>query len=193
MINDWRSCWGQGDFPFLIVQLANFMKPVQQPQESSWALLREAQAQTAAGVSNAGLAVAIDIGEADDIPPRNKQDVGKRLAMVAQKIAYKENIVYSGPVFKNIRVKGDKAIISFDNTGSGLISWSGELTHFAIAGNDKKFVWAQTRIEGDTVIVSSPLVKDPIAVRYAWADNPEGCNLYNKEGLPAVPFRTDKW
>ena len=192
MIKDWRTAWGQGDFPFLIVQLANFraVKPV--PAESDWAELREAQYLTAKTVPNAGLAVAIDLGDANDIHPNNKQDVGARLALAARKIAYGEkNLVASGPVYKSMSVKDGRAMLKFANVGGGLVARDGDLKTFAIAGADKKFAWAKARIEDDSVVVWNEDVKDPVAVRYAWADNPEGCNLYNKEGLPAVPFRTD--
>lgn len=192
MIIDWRQAWQQGDFPFLIVQLANFKSPAKVPEESAWAELREAQAM-ALKLPNTGLAVAIDIGEADNIHPKNKQDVGKRLALAAEKIAYGKNIVYSGPTYESMEKKENKIKINFSHTGTGLIAKGGVLKQFAIAGEDKKFVWANAEINGKSVIVSSPQVTNPVAVRYAWADNPEGCNLYNREGLPAVPFRTDDW
>jgi len=140
-----------------------------------------------------GVAVAIDLGEWNELHPDNKKDIGLRLALAAQKMVYGENIVYSGPIYQSATIEGNKIIISFNNTGSGLISIDGEeLSQFAIAGADKKFVWAKARIDGDKVIVWNDAVTDPIYVRYAWADNPAGCNLYNKEGLPASPFRTDK-
>jgi sialate O-acetylesterase len=139
------------------------------------------------------MAVAIDLGEWNDIHPDNKKDVGERLALAAEKIAYGENIIYSGPIYQSSKVEGNKIIISFTNTGSGLITNDGEeLGEFAIAGIDKKFVWAKAKIEGDKVIVWNDSVSDPMYVRYAWADNPVNPNLYNKEGLPASPFRTDK-
>jgi len=188
MINDWRKNWKQGDFPFLIVQLANFTAPPKQPGDSTWAELREAQTMTAESLPNSGQALAIDIGEAKDIHPKNKQDVGHRLALAARKIAYGQNIVYSGPMYKAMKVEGNKIILSFKHVGGGLISKGGPLKQFAIAGKDKKFAWANAKIEGDKVAVWSDKVKNPVAVRYAWANNPEGCNLYNKEGLPAVPF-----
>jgi sialate O-acetylesterase len=193
MITDWRKNWKQGDFPFLIVQLANYKKAAVQPGESAWAELREAQTMTAQKLPACGIAVAIDIGEANNIHPKNKQEVGRRLALSAEKIAYGRNIVDSGPVYASMKKDGDRIIISFKNTGSGLEAVNGKLKRFAVAGKDKKFVWADAMIEGTDVIVSSPKVKAPVAVRYAWSDNPEGCNLYNKEGLPALPFRTDNW
>ncbi len=194
MIKDWRKRWGQGDFPFVIAQLPNFMEPKTEPSESNWALLREAQLQTLS-VPNTGLAVMIDIGEWNDIHPLNKKDVGIRLALSAEKIAYGEQkLVSSGPMYKSMKVKGKKIVISFTNTGSGLTTNDGEkLRHFAIAGEDKKFVWADASIEKNTIIVWSNQIKKPIAVRYAWQDNPAAVNLYNKEGLPASPFRTDQW
>jgi sialate O-acetylesterase len=194
MITDWRKHWGQGDFPFLFVQLANFMKAKDEPDESSWAELREAQTM-ALSLPNTGMAVIIDIGEADDIHPRNKQDVGYRLAQNARKIAYQQDIVYTGPLYKSFKIEGDKIRISFSNTGSGLMVKDryGYLKGFAIAAKDKKFVWAKATVDGNDVIVSNKEVKDPIAVRYGWADNPDDVNLYNKEGFPASPFRTDEW
>jgi len=192
LINSWRRAWGQGDFPFLFVQLANYLERKPEPTESAWAELREAQLLTFKTVRNTGMAVAIDIGEANDIHPRNKQDVGKRLALAALAIAYGQKVVYSGPIYRSMRIEGDKIRLFFDHVGSGLVAKGGELKGFAIAGEDRKFVWAKAKIEGNTVVVWSEQVPKPVAVRYAWADNPE-CNLYNKEGLPASPFRTDDW
>ncbi|MBN1805166.1 MAG: hypothetical protein JW837_07945 [Sedimentisphaerales bacterium] len=192
MITNWRNDWGQGDFSFLFVQLANFMETKSEPGDSAWAELREAQSMSL-DLPKTGMAVIIDIGEANDIHPKNKQDVGKRLALWALAKNYKKDIVYSGPLFKRMNVEGNKAILSFDHIGSGLMARSsGKLEGFAIAGADRKFVRASADIEGDKVVVSSEKVPEPAAVRYAWADNPV-CNLYNKEGLPASPFRTDSW
>lgn len=193
MINSWRKTWNQGDFPFLIVELANFRKSQAKPVNSTWAELREAQNMTAAKLPACGIASAIDIGEAGNVHARNKQDVGKRLQLAALKIAYGKDIVFSGPTYKSSEIKGDKIIVRMDNIGGGLVAKGGELKRFAIAGKDKKFIWAKAVIKGATIIVSSQQVKIPVAVRYAWSDNPEGCNLYNKEGLPAIPFRTDSW
>ncbi|MFZ2654465.1 MAG: sialate O-acetylesterase [Victivallales bacterium] len=208
MIGDWRREWAQAepgrDFPFIIVQLANFLAPSAKPEESAWAELREAQTMTAFGFKNCGLALAIDIGDAKDIHPKNKQDVGKRLELAALKAAYGKDVVFSGPTYDSMKIDGDKIVLSFKNIGGGLVLKDGELRQFAIAGEDpsspegsaaasKVFVWAKAKIDGDKVIVSCDEVKKPVAVRYAWANNPEGCNLYNKEGLPAVPFRTDDW
>jgi sialate O-acetylesterase len=192
LIHDWRNTWKIGDFPFLFVQLPNFMESKNHPSESNWALLREAQLKTLS-VPNTAMAVAIDIGEWNDVHPLNKKDVGKRLALAALKVAYNENVVYSGPIYKSVKIDGKKIEFTFTNVGSGLIAkGSGELKGFAIAGADRQFVWAQAKIDGDIILVWSDQIKHPVAVRYAWADNPEGANLYNMEGLPASPFRTDE-
>jgi sialate O-acetylesterase len=192
MIQDWRVRWREGRFPFLFVQLANWRARKPQPAASDWAELREAQLLTL-GLPATGMAVTIDIGEADDIHPRNKQDVGRRLALAARKLAYGEELVYSGPVYRAMEIRGREIALSFDHVGGGLAAREGTpLTGFAVAGEDRQFAWAQARIEGDRVIVRSDLVPSPVAVRYAWADNPE-CNLVNREGLPASPFRTDTW
>jgi len=195
MIGDWRKKWDQQpqNFPFLFVQLTNFMRDYDEPVDSDWARLREAQMQTLE-VSNTGMAVAIDIGEWNDIHPLNKRDVGNRLAQAAFKVAYNEKVLPGGPIMDSYKVKGDSIIISFKNVGEGLISKNGEeLQEFAIAGADKNFVWAKAKIVGNNIIVSSSKVEDPVSVRYAWANNPEDANLYNKEGMPASPFRTDDW
>jgi sialate O-acetylesterase len=193
LIANWRQKWNQGDFPFLYVQLANFMEAKDEPSESNWAELREAQLKTLA-VPNTAMAVTTDIGEWNDIHPLNKEDVGKRLALAARKLAYgDEEVVYSGPIYKSMKIEGNKIIITFTHIGGGLVVQGGnELKHFAIAGADKKFIWAKAKIEGDKVIVWNDCLTNPVAVRYAWADNPEGANLYNEEGLPASPFRTDE-
>jgi sialate O-acetylesterase len=194
LITDWRTKWNNPGMPFMFVQLANYMKPPVEPGESEWAELREAQLMTLK-LPETGMAVIIDIGEANDIHPKNKQDVGKRLALAALKIAYGKDIVYSGPVCKSMTVSGNKATVDFDCTGSGLKCYDryGYLKGFSIAGNDRKFYWAKAYIENNKVIVYSDMVKDPLAVRYGWADNPDDANLYNNEGLPASPFRTDDW
>jgi sialate O-acetylesterase len=192
MIKNWRNDWGQGKFPFLFVQLANFMAIDPEPADSMWAELREAQSMTL-DLPNTGMAVIIDIGEANDIHPKNKQDVGKRLALWALARSYGKKLVYSGPIYKSTKIKGDKVVLYFDHVGGGLIATGdGPLKGFAIAGADRKFVWADAKIDGDNIVVSSGEVSAPVAVRYAWADNPV-CNLYNEEGLPASPFRTDNW
>jgi sialate O-acetylesterase len=191
LIADWRNKWQLGSIPFLYVQLPNFMDASYTPSESQWAELREAQLRSLL-VANTGMAVAIDLGEWNDIHPDNKKDVGERLALIARKLAYAENIVYSGPLYQSASVDGNKIVISFTNTGSGLITSDGEEpSEFAIAGADKKFVWAKAKIEGDKIIVSAEAVSNPLYVRYAWADNPVNPNLYNKERLPVSPFRTD--
>jgi sialate O-acetylesterase len=191
MIADWRKQWGQGDFPFFYVQLSAWMKRHDQPTESAWAELREAQMLTLM-TPKTGMAVTIDIGDAIDIHPKNKQDVGKRLALNALSVAYGQNVVAAGPLYRSMTVEGNKIRIQFHHVGGGLTVKGEKLIGFAICGADKKFVWADAAIEGDSVLVSSPEVAQPIAVRYAWADNP-ACNLYNVEGLPASPFRTDSF
>ncbi|MDF2441025.1 MAG: sialate O-acetylesterase [Abditibacteriota bacterium] len=191
LISDWRQQFGQGNFPFYIVQLANFMAKDTEPKNDPWPHLREAQMLTTQRVPNTGLAVAIDIGEEKDIHPRNKQDVGKRLALVALARTYGQNIGYSGPVYKAMRTEGNAIRITFDHA-KGLMAKGGKPTGFAIAGSDRKWVWADARIEGESIVVSSPQVTAPIAVRYAWSNNPDA-NLYNADGLPTVPFRSDNW
>jgi sialate O-acetylesterase len=193
MISDWRRHWRQGDVPFLYVQLHNFGDVQYLPSESSWAILREGQLKTLS-VPNTAMAVAIDLGEWNDIHPDNKKDVGERLALAALKLVYGEKIlVSSGPIYESSKIDGNRIIISFSSVGSGLITNDGEeLYHFSIAGADKKFVWAKAKIEGEKIAVWNDSLQNPMYVRYAWADNPQGANLYNKEGLPASPFRTDK-
>ncbi|GAB3528920.1 sialate O-acetylesterase [Pontibacter brevis] len=193
LISNWRDKWGQGNLPFLYVQLPNFMEANYLPSESNWAMMREAALQTLS-VPNTAMAVTLDLGEWNDIHPDNKKDVGERLALAAQKLIYGDKkVVSSGPLFQSAQIDGNKIVLSFTNTGSGLVSIDEEeLSQFAIAGEDKKFVWAKARIEGDKVVVWSEEVPEPKYVRYAWADNPDSANLYNKEGLPASPFRTDK-
>lgn len=194
LINNWRAKWNQGNFPFLYVQLANFRAPAKTPAEGNWAWVREAQLK-ALQLPNTGMAVITDVGNAGNIHPTDKLDVGVRLALAARKVAYHEKLVYSGPMYRSMRIKGSDAVIRFTETGSGLAAGrhggGGALQGFGIAGSDGKFVWAQARIEGNTVVVHSDEVPHPVSVRYNWADNPPG-NLYNKEGLPASGFRTDK-
>jgi sialate O-acetylesterase len=193
LIKDWRSKWKQGNAPFLLVQLPNFMEANYLPSESQWARLRESQLKSLA-IPNTGMAVAIDLGEWNDIHPGNKKDVGDRLALAAMEVAYGEkDIVASGPLFKSANIEGNKITVEFLHTGSGLSTNDGEeLAQFAIAGADKKFIWATAKIDGDKVVVWHNDIVEPMYVRYAWADNPDSGNLYNKEGLPASPFRTDK-
>lgn len=192
LINDWRNQWKQDLLPFLYVQLPGFMDYNYLPSESNMAIVREAQLNTLS-VPNTAMTVAIDLGEWNDIHPDNKKDVGERLSLSAMKLAYQENITSSGPIFQSSNIEENKITLLFSNIGSGLVSHDGEaLSDFAIAGEDKKFVWAKATIVGDKVIVWSDEVAKPLYVRYAWADNPVNPNLYNKEGLPASPFRTDK-
>ena len=191
MISDWRTKWNEPNAPFFFVQLPGFMDYNYLPSESQWAQLREAQFKSLS-VPNTGMAVAIDLGEWNDIHPDRKKPVGDRLALAAEKIAYGENIVYSGPLYQSQQIDGNKITITFSNVGSGLITNDREeLSEFAIAGADKKFVWGKAKIQGDKVVVWSDAVSNPMYVRYAWADDPVNPNLYNKEGLPASPFRTD--
>ena len=196
MIESWRENWHQeaSNFPFLFVQLANFMESRENPTDTNWARLREAQ-KAALNVPKTGMAVTIDVGEWNDIHPLDKKTVSDRLATAAKHLAYGDaSVVPSGPIYTSSEIKNDSIILHFEAVGSGLkIKNNQELKGFAIAGNDKQFVWAKAKIEGDKVIVYSPQVKHPVAVRYAWADNPENANLYNKEDLPASPFRTDQW
>jgi len=192
MIKDWRQKWGQGDFPFYFVQLANFMQIDHEPVESAWAELREAQQKTLV-LPNTGMATIIDIGDAKDIHPKNKQEVGRRLALIALAKTYGQKINYSGPVYQSNKVEGKQIRLTFGNTENGLKAADGAtLTGFAIAGADKKFYWAKASIQGNQVIVSSDQVANPVAVRYAWGNNPV-CNLVSNDGLPASPFRTDTW
>jgi sialate O-acetylesterase len=193
LIADWRSHWGQGNTPFIYAQLPNFNEAQYSPAESDWAQLREGQL-SALEVPNTGMAVTIDAGEWNDIHPLNKKTVGERLARAAENVAYGDlGVVASGPIYQSAKIDGVKIEITFKNTGAGLVAEDGEeLQQFAIAGVDKKFVWAKAIIKGDKVLVWNDKIPAPLYVRYAWADNPDGANLYNKEGLPASPFRTDK-
>lgn len=193
LIKDWRKQWGLPDMPFLFVQLANYMEESSVPQDNNWAELREAQAM-ALELPHTGMATAIDLGEADDIHPKNKQDVGKRLGMAAMAVAYSQPTISSGPIFKAMNIEKNKAVITFDHVGGGLLTKDkfGYVRGFQIAGKDKKFYWAKAHIQEGAVEVWSENVPEPIAVRYAWSNNP-AVDLYNKEGLPAIPFRTDKW
>jgi len=192
MIRNWRAAWGEGDFPFYFVQLANWQPVKADPGESEWAELREAQSMTLRE-AHTGMAVIIDIGETNDIHPRNKVDVGHRLAVLALAETYGEKIEPAGPLYDAFSVEGNKIRVKFKHLGSGLKTSDGAPPRgFAIAGADHKFHWAEALIEGSTVVVWSSDVAQPVAVRYAWADNP-AANLYNKADLPASPFRTDDW
>jgi sialate O-acetylesterase len=191
LIRDWRARFTGGEFPFLIVQLANYLERRDAPTDSEWARLREAQSHVSENVPRSGLAVTIDIGDAKDIHPKDKQDVGERLALNALAKVYGRKVEYSGPVYRRMKVEGGALRLSFDHASGGLVAkGGGRLTGFAVAGEDGRFVWADAVIQGTDVLVSSPEVKRPVAARYAWADNP-ACNLYNRAGLPASPFRTD--
>jgi sialate O-acetylesterase len=191
MITDWREQWGQGEFPFYIVQLANYYGVPKEPGDGGVARVREAQLQVAKTTPASGLAVAIDIGE-ESIHPLNKQDVGKRLALQALHKTYGRDVPCDGPIYRGMTVEENAIRIAFDHA-DGLVARDWPPKWFAIAGDDKKFVWPDARIDGQSVVVTSPQVPHPVAVRYAWADNPEGCNLSNAAGLPASPFRTDNW
>ena len=191
LIRDWRSLWGEGDFPFLLVQLAPFMDIQNQPGPSAWASLREAQLESTKILPNVGMAVITDVGMEHNIHPTKKMPVGERLAMAAYAIAYHQPIEGSGPAYRGMRVEGSHIVVTFDHVGGGLVARNGDLTGFAIAGPDEKFYWAGAQIESsDKVIVFSPAVQNPVAVRFGWANYPV-VNLWNKAGLPASPFRTD--
>ena len=206
LITGWRQLWGQGDFAFGIVQLPNFTPPTPDAPAGGggWARIREAQVQALA-IPNTGLACVIDVGETGDIHPKNKQDVGKRLALWALAKTYGKPVVFSGPMYKSMAVEGDKVRITFDFAAAGLMiadkkgldpvqpTPGAKLKWIAIADEDKVWHWADAAIDGSTLLVSSPKVAKPVAVRYAYTINPEGPKLYGKDGLPAFPFRTDEW
>ncbi|AOM80628.1 9-O-acetylesterase [Pedobacter steynii] len=191
MITDWRKQWGIGDFPFYFVQLANFMKVDEKPVASAWAELRDAQ-RGALSLPNTGMAVSIDLGDAGDIHPKNKQDVGKRLALIALAKTYGIKVPYTGPVYQSAKIESGVVKLNFTAAEGLKTSDGAELKGFAIAGSDQKFHWAKAEIKGNQIVLSSKEVPEPVAVRYAWANNPV-CNLVNGVGLPASPFRTDKW
>jgi sialate O-acetylesterase len=192
LAKDWRTQFKQPEIPFLYVQLPRFQDRNFLPTESNWAVLREGQLKSLS-IPKSGMAVTLDLGEWNDIHPLTKKPIGERLALAARKLAYGENIVSSGPIYASHQIEGKRIRIHFRETGSGLAinkQDEDELTYFAIAGKDKKFVWAKAIIEGESIIVWSDEVSDPMYVRYAWADNPDGANLINREGLPASPFQT---
>jgi len=202
MARDWRKRWGRGDFPIYFVQLSAYQAPRDQPGESNWAAFREVQSRLQAIVPNSGMAVTVDIGNANDIHPLSKQEVGRRLALVALAKTYDRPLECSGPVYERMETADGKIRLHFAQVAGGLVAKGGEpLQRFAIAGADHKFVWGDARIEpattpgqpAATVVVSSPQVPAPVALRYAWDINPDGCNLFNAAGLPASPFRTDDW
>jgi len=192
MIDDWRARWGHEHLHFGIVQLANIGQPTHQVTPDAWSELREAQAMTATQLPDCGLAVIIDIGEADNIHPKNKQDVGKRLALWAVGSAYGRPVEYSGPIYKDMSIEQGAARITFDHVGMGLIAHGDKIVGFSVAGENKSFIPAEAVIDGDAIVVRCEQVPAPVAVRYAWTSNPI-CNLYNVDGLPAAPFRTDAW
>jgi len=193
MIKDWRAQWKQGDFPFIFVQLPTSEPQYPDPTDSAWARVRESQ-QKALSVKNTFMIVLLDISGSEKVHAPNKKEVGLRLGAAALNEVYgKKDALYQGPFFKSMEIKGGTAVISFDHVGRGLVVKNPEgLKGFAVAGEDKNFVWAEARIDGDKIVVSSPSVKDPVAVRYAWADNPV-FSVSNKDGLPLAPFRTDDW
>lgn len=192
MIADWRAAFGQGELPFYIAQLPAYMARKAEPGDDWWAELREAQALTARTVKDTALAVTVDTGEADDIHPKEKQPVGERLALAALRGTYGRDVVASGPTVRAAEADADVMRIHFSDTEGGLVVKGDRLGEFAIAGDDRKWVWAEAHIDGSTVVVSSPQVPRPVAVRYAWQANPVA-TLFNGAGLPAAPFRTDDW
>jgi sialate O-acetylesterase len=195
MITDWRKHWGLGDFPFYFVQLASWNAANGNSEKGSgWAELREAQAMTLS-LPNTGMAVTTDIGDPMDIHPKDKQDVGRRLALIALNNLYGQTMEYSGPFYTSMEARGNKAVIRFTHTGSGLSTPDkyGYLRGFEIAGADQRWHYARATVEGNTVVVWQDSVPNPVAVRYGWADNASESNLFNKEGLPASPFRSDSW
>jgi sialate O-acetylesterase len=193
MIKDWRKQWGQGDFPFFFVQLPTSEPGYPDPTDSAWARVRESQ-QQALAVKHTAMVVTLDIGEGAIVHAHNKKNVGLRLAATAlNKVYHRRDVACEGPIFRGMKIKGSQAVLSFDNASGGLVCKNPNgLKGFAIAGADQNFVWAEAKIEGSKVVVSSPQVKAPVAVRYAWADNPE-VSLFNQAGLPAAPLRTDDW
>jgi sialate O-acetylesterase len=192
MIQNWRDDWKQGDFPFLFVQLAPYQKIESEPTDTPWARLREAQRLTARRVKNTAMAVITDVGDQNDIHPKQKEPVGRRLALAAEALAYLKDVEHSGPAFDTMTVEGSRAVLTFRHVGGGLEARGGSLTGFTIAGEDRKFHDATAEIRGDTVVVWSKEVEKPAAVRFGWANYPV-VNLWNKAGLPASPFRTDRW
>jgi sialate O-acetylesterase len=194
LITNWRTLFNNASMPFLFVQLPNFMAVKDLPSQSNWALLRESQLKTVS-LPYTGMATTIELGEWDNIHPKKKKEVGTRLALIARKMAYNDSkVIYSGPKYESMQIEKNKIILSFSVFGSAMqFKGKGTHTNFAIAADDKKFVWAEAKIENGKITIWSNEVPNPVAVRYAWADNPEGEKLYNTEGLPASPFRTDSW
>jgi sialate O-acetylesterase len=194
MVRDWRKRWDRGDFPIHTVQLSSYRPSRTEPGESNWAAFREIQTQLQTIVANSGMAVTVDIGNPDDIHPLSKAEVGRRLSLVALAKTYNNPLDYSGPLYQRMEIQGGNIRLHFTQVGGGLAAKGDKpLKRFAIAGADKKFAWGDAKIDGRTVVVSCPQVPTPVAVRYAWDINPDGCNLFNAAGLPASPFRTDDW
>jgi sialate O-acetylesterase len=192
MIRNWRDAFHQ-ELEFLVVQLPNHGAIPAEPNESGWAELREAQLMTVEGVPHTGLAVTIDVGDPNDLHPHRKLEVGSRLALWALGTTYKQSMEYSGPLYQSMQVEGSAIRLHFGHVGTGLVAHGNEgLQGFAVAGADRKFHWAEAHIEGSSVVVSNREIAAPVAVRYAWGDSPV-CNLFNQEGFPASPFRTDNW
>jgi sialate O-acetylesterase len=194
LIKNWRKDWDQGDFPFLLVQLAPFKKIKSGVDDSEWAELREAQTLATKELKNVGMAVITDVGDEADIHPKKKEPVGARLALAARAIAYDDRVVHSGPIYKGMDIRGNKIVLSFDHVGAGLEAGGGveQLKGFQICGADRRWQWAKATIQGDKVVVTHFDIAEPVAVRYGWADYPV-VNLWNKNGLPASPFRTDSF
>jgi sialate O-acetylesterase len=192
MIKNWRETFGQGDFPFLIVQIAPYEAIVREPSDSIWAEIRDAQLHVSQNVPRTALAVTTDVGDERDIHPRRKQPVGERLALAARAVGYGEKVEHSGPLYDSMTIDGNKVTLRFKHVGTGLVAKGGPLVGFTIAGEDRKFHAADAKIDGETVTVSSDKVARPAAVRYGWAAYPV-VNLWNKEDLPASPFRTDSF
>jgi sialate O-acetylesterase len=191
MIADWRKHWGRQDLPFLYVQLPNYRKRLDKPSDADWSRQRESQLMTLA-TPHTAMAVTIDVGDPNTIHPANKQPVGLRLSLAAQKLVYGRDVAYSGPIMDTVKFEGGKAVVTFKHAENGLVAKGDKLTGFALAGANRRFFWADAVIEGSTVAVTCPEVTEPVALRYGWSSNPD-CNLYNKDGLPASPFRTDDW
>lgn len=194
LIADWRRAWGDTGLPFVVVQLANVYGPAKQPEDSDWAELRDAQSAAVRRTPGSALVVGIDIGQADDVHPHNKQEFGRRLALAAMSLAYGATADGSGPLYREAVVESGRMRIRFDHAAGGLaVRGAGGVQQVAISGEDRHFIWAEAVIDGDTLVVSSPVIPHPVAVRYAWARNPAGCNLIGRNNLPAAPFRTDDW
>ncbi len=191
MISDWRKHWGRKDLPFLYVQLPNYRQRSDRPGDADWARQRESQLMTLA-TPNTAMAITIDVGDPNTIHPTNKQPVGLRLSLAAQKLVYGRDVVYSGPIMDTIKFQAGQAVVTFKHAENGLVAKGDKLTGFAMAGENRRFQWADAVIKGSTVVVTCPKVTEPVSLRYGWASNPD-CNLYNKDGIPASPFRSDDW